>query len=970
MMMTAKNPTRTLIAFFILSLPQYCGAQDNAWRFSDLSSCPNVTGTSAPEGFDDPCIRHLIEPTSNTSATGNSTINTTVVNLLHITDWECEQHRDGPHTAVRLLNQVQPHTNDDESNFNNGIPIGFHRNTYVQFRLVSVIAGDYVKMGPDAYNQRHQALLRNLIEDLDVHFIIGTCSKLAHNEPEIANNTSTMLLAQVGPPSFYRNSINPWLFGLHVSSDEYTVDATRRLQFWVDEEQRSPATQPVRIMYRSKSEFFFSTCQAAVQNLKEAGFTDLLDFVYDAGADDDEDGIPNSQDEDFLRPIADHACPPGSALNKNYSHGFHPAFFFCTVTEQEIFLQRFQENGCRPSAIWLTATTWPWAPKNLDTVPYFQGGGQWHPALGYSDRYFSSGVDLLEQTYQTFGYRGGYDLVVSYSIPVILAGFLETIYRVQDEPDFSTDMRDPVKREQLRREMVNLKADSLFGPVVFNKNQRNAGREAAASQWQPMIGGAAGASNDTEANNLELVLVSPISHAQASAVVPAASTSDCGPGTFVNIIRIVNESSILGPKCSPCPVDTFSAVSSNALACEVCPVGSTTNGETGVSACTLYEDNLISPGLIGFGAACAAVCWVLALIFLVWCFWNRKDPVVSMAQLEYLVLICIGAIISSSSLVGLSFQAAHDEDTTQATRACQSIPFLYTIGWVLQYASLSAKTYRLSKIVNTSSHTRAKADRWTGLWIVLGSLLIDMIIIIVWTVVAPLEYIRETSSVALEDQITVVESSGQCRMSTDDISIWVFVGPLFANHLALMVGTHVLLDRVRTVNHRYQEKRYIGMASILVLQVALIGIPVLVAAGDSVESTFVILTSIVTLDSLGVLCLIFGPKIFYQRKGLEAGIGVGESILTESHENAKVRERNRSSYLSGSSFFQEPSLQLPPNSSNQPVSSLAKSSLTNSSVPMSSSNSQAAVTFPSSQYEDSTPCPEAPRENDSETDRS
>jgi hypothetical protein len=47
-------------------------------------------------------------------------------------------------------------------------------------------------------------------------------------------------------------------------------------------------------------------------------------------------------------------------------------------------------------------------------VPYFQGGGQWHPAFTYNDKYFESGVDLLEYNENLFGYAGNYDQVVAY----------------------------------------------------------------------------------------------------------------------------------------------------------------------------------------------------------------------------------------------------------------------------------------------------------------------------------------------------------------------------------------------------------------------------------------------------------------------------------------------------------------------------------------------------------------------------
>jgi hypothetical protein len=44
---------------------------------------------------------------------------------------------------------------------------------------------------------------------------------------------------------------------------------------------------------------------------------------------------------------------------------------------------------------------------------------------------------------------------------------------------------------------------------------------------------------------------------------------------------------------------------------------------------------------------------------------------------------------------------------------------------------------------------------------------------------------------------------------------------------------------------------------------------------------------------IGILCCIFVPKIVYQRKGLEEGVGVGESIMRRTHRDASTREKVR-----------------------------------------------------------------------------
>ena len=45
----------------------------------------------------------------------------------------------------------------------------------------------------------------------------------------------------------------------------------------------------------------------------------------------------------------------------------------------------------------------------------------------------------------------------------------------------------------------------------------------------------------------------------------------------------------------------------------------------------------------------------------------------------------------------------------------------------------------------------------------------------------------------------------------------------------------------------------------------------------------------------GTLCFIFIPKIKYKKKGLEEGVGFGESIMRDSHKKASTREVSRRS---------------------------------------------------------------------------
>lgn len=159
----------------------------------------------------------------------------------------------------------------------------------------------------------------------------------------------------------------------------------------------------------------------------------------------------------------------------------------------------------------------------------------------------------------------------------------------------------------------------------------------------------------------------------------------------------------------------------------------------GRNVCLVENDNLIKPGVLAFGYIATSVSWFLSLFFLAWIFRHRNDSLVKVSQIEFLVLICVGTMISSSTLIALSVQAGSGEDTSAASTACAVAPFLYTIGWVLTYSSLSAKTYRLYKIMESHKNGQpGTVTSWSMFRIVVFAFCVDMAFVIAFTIVNPL----------------------------------------------------------------------------------------------------------------------------------------------------------------------------------------------------------------------------------------
>lgn len=387
--------------------------------FHSLPRCNLTTQEMVELGPTDvvePCVLFDIQPKRTQIIPDRST----VISLVQVTPaTACRDARDGATTSVELLNALDDHQ---------GLTIGFHNDFHVQFRLVSIIAGNADQLGATEYGVQHERVLRAALAATQARYIVGTCSFASAYDKAPALVHQTMVLAQVGPPGYYSDvATNPYIFGVHINSDDYPLPTVRALGFraaLADADASHSSShksvleeQPVRVIYRTKSEFFNSTCHSAIRALQEFGFQNVETFGYDPDGDEDKDGTTNQFDEGWLRDQADKMCPPQRHSDDNTAPiiSSNPAIFACVLTEQDVLLEQWKKNGCRPNSLWMTPATWGWASANPEQVPFFQGGGQWHEAMTYGDRFFDSGTAMLEYNHDKFGYQGSYDTVVRYA---------------------------------------------------------------------------------------------------------------------------------------------------------------------------------------------------------------------------------------------------------------------------------------------------------------------------------------------------------------------------------------------------------------------------------------------------------------------------------------------------------------------------------------------------------------------------
>ena len=254
-----------LTVFVAAQEDQEGSAQVKNYSFQDLQPCPLSSFELADLGPDDdlePCIMFDEKPTSSNS--NNTKIS--VIPIVQVTPHYCYNHRDGIVTGVQFVNR---------DNGGRGVAIGYSDVTapttleeeiaadpddryYVQFHLVSVVAGNPGALTEEEYDRRHVQILESMITSLDAPYIAGTCSFASSIEKQVAEDHKAILMAQVGPPGYYEEK-NRYTFGFHINSDLYPLPNVQSLIFLSDQQKRNGGTGniPVRVIYRTKSEFFY-----------------------------------------------------------------------------------------------------------------------------------------------------------------------------------------------------------------------------------------------------------------------------------------------------------------------------------------------------------------------------------------------------------------------------------------------------------------------------------------------------------------------------------------------------------------------------------------------------------------------------------------------------------------------------------------------------------------------------------------
>jgi hypothetical protein len=332
--------------------------------------------------------------------------------------------------------------------------------------------------------------------------------------------------------------------------------------------------------------------------------------------------------------------------------------------------------------------------------------------------------------------------------------------------------------------------------------------------------------------------------------------------------------------------------------------------------------NYIGTGLRAAGLVMCCIVLAMCVGFVSFTIYNRKSRTIKASQPIFLLLLIGGIFLMGLSIIPLSFddEIASDEG---CSIACMSVPWLLCTGFSVAFAALLCKLKRINKLFSHAAMRRIKVEPRDVMKSLVIFLLLNLILLSIWTAISPLVWTRQVNSI---DQFNrTVSSIGYCS------SEWYlpFVILLVVLNLSLLIYCMYQAYHARSISLEFSESEFITKAIAACMLVCFVGIPVMIIVTDQPRAYYFVLTSIIFIlvSSLDVcvfiVCLLIGikhictllmsykcsslllfifvPKVQFHRKKNKAKLGtaIKKSILNSNASRTSACDSNLSTASEG-----------------------------------------------------------------------
>ena len=185
-----------------------------------------------------------------------------------------------------------------------------------------------------------------------------------------------------------------------------------------------------------------------------------------------------------------------------------------------------------------------------------------------------------------------------------------------------------------------------------------------------------------------------------------------------------------------------------------------------------------------------------------------------------------------------------------------AISFLFTLvdslGFSITFGTLFAKIRRIYVILQSAVEMRRVAVTFQETLRIVGLvLLLDVTILIVWTVIDPLQWERTTIQTDQYDY--VLESEGNCE--SEHWMIWTSIIGSF--HILLVAVACFMCYLARHMPEEISNGKHVALAVASNMQIYIVAVPVVLILGSGAQSKFFVQSAVIWINDFVVLTVIF-----------------------------------------------------------------------------------------------------------------
>jgi gamma-aminobutyric acid type B receptor len=189
--------------------------------------------------------------------------------------------------------------------------------------------------------------------------------------------------------------------------------------------------------------------------------------------------------------------------------------------------------------------------------------------------------------------------------------------------------------------------------------------------------------------------------------------------------------------------------------------------------------------------------------------------------------------------------------------ACKTWPWFLFTGFTVIFSAIFSKLWRLNRIVGSAKRfMRVKVEPRDVMLPFAALFLLNVILLSVWTATDPLVWQR----ISIDD----LNTYGTCK-PMDGTPAKVLGSFLCMVNLGALLLAEIQAYKARNISDHLSESKYLGLATICMFQMFIIGVPIMFLVQESPEAKYFVFSGIIFLICATMLLLIFVPKIILHR---------------------------------------------------------------------------------------------------------